>query len=52
MPIYDQVFPSGSLYAVPVTIDGKPCGTLGALDTKGAEACGSPINISAVVDGP
>ena len=52
MPIYDQVFPSGSLYAVPVTIDGKPCGTLGGLAAKGPEACGSPINISAVVDGP
>jgi hypothetical protein len=52
MPIYDQVFPSGSLYAVPVTVDGKPCGTLGGLAAKGPASCGSPINISDVVDGP
>jgi hypothetical protein len=52
MPIYDQVFPSGSLYAVPVTVDGKPCGTLGGLAAKGPASCGSPINISNVVDGP
>jgi hypothetical protein len=52
MPIYDQIFPSGSLYAVPVTIDGKPCGTLGGLAAKGPASCGSPINISDVVDGP
>jgi hypothetical protein len=53
LPIYGQVFPSGSLYEVPLSIDGKPCGVLGGGPKKGAAAaCASPINISGVVDGP
>jgi len=55
LPIYNQVFPSGSLYAVPLSIDGKPCGVLGGGGAKkGAAAgtCPSPINVSGVVDGP
>ena len=54
MPIYDQTFPSGSLMAIPLSVDGKPCGALGGPGAaKGAAACRqAPINISNIVDGP
>ncbi len=54
MPIYDQTFPSGSLMAIPLSVDGKPCGALGGPGAaKGNAACRqAPINISNVVDGP
>ena len=54
MPIYDQTFPSGSLMAIPLSVDGKPCGALGGPGAaKGNAACHqAPINISNVVDGP
>jgi len=54
MPIYDQTFPSGSLMAIPLSVDGQPCGALGGPGAaKGAAACRqAPINISNVVDGP
>jgi ribosomal protein S9 len=54
MPIYDQTFPSGSLMAIPLSVDGKPCGALGGPGAaKGNAACHqAPINISNVVEGP